>query len=118
MRGDTAAAGGRRGRRHRGDEAAECFAAADGLSHLPLEDHLWREAPEPDVPRGRIEKRPLRDETDDFAPGGRHSKRFGFHPDHVERPEERRLLDIHEVHRHLRLPVHFQAQPFHVAQAA
>ncbi len=67
---------------------------------------------------GGLEQRALGNQADDLAPGGRHALGLGFHLHHVEGAVDGSLLGVHEVHRDLGLPIHFEAETFHIAQTA
>jgi hypothetical protein len=117
-RGDAPAARHCCGRRDGGDEPGERLAALYRPADAVLDDHLAAEVAELNVTRRRVEERDLGHEADNLAPGRRDAVRFGFHPHGVERAEERCLVDVDEVHRHLRLSVDLEAQRFDVAQPA
>ena len=115
---DRSAAGHRCRRRDGGDEPGERLAARGGLSHLPFEHQIGCVRAPAQVARGGLEQGALGDEADDLAPGGRHTQRLGLQPHHLVRAVQRGDVEVHEVHRDLRLAVDLHAEALHALEAA
>jgi len=70
------------------------------------------------MPDSRIKQHAFGDKTDQLTPRRCDAKCLRFGADRLERPMQRRLFSVDEIHRHLRLAVDFEAERFDVAQAA
>src|SRR5437762_10910865 len=104
--------------RQRCEKAADALAAAGCLTDLTLEKLGCREPGELQVTDCGIEEHSLGNQAYDLTPGDLYALRFGAQLHKIERVVKRRLLRVDEIHRHLRLAVHFQAEPFYVAETA
>ena len=99
-------------------EVLDRFTAGNDLAHLRFQQHRFGEPAQLHMTGAGLEQHAFRDEADDFAPGGRHAVCGGLRLHDLENAMQRCLLGVDEIDRHLRLPVDFQAEAFHIAQSA